>query len=152
MIIAADNSAAMLEVARTAQPREVLQRVRTMQTSAFAIDLPDRSVDCIFSMRLMHHVGEQTHRLAILREFHRVARDSVIVSLWVDGNYKAWKRARLERARARRDRRGVQNRFVLPASTVEQEFRAAGFRILGHHDLLPHYAMWRVYILRRAGS
>lgn len=152
VIIGADNSADMLAVARASQPRAVLDRVRALQTSAFDIDLPDRAVDCVFSMRLMHHIGEAGHRLAMLREFRRVTRDTAIISLWVDGNYKAWKRRRLEQDRARRERRGVQNRFVVPARTVEQEFRASGFQILGHYDFLPLYAMWRVYVLRRAGA
>lgn len=147
IIIAADNSAGMLEVATGTQPAAILERVRTMQTSAFDIALPDRSVDCIFSMRLLHHIGAADHRLAMLREFHRVSRDTVVLSLWVDGNYKAWKRKRLEQ---RRDRRGYQNRFVVPARQAESEFRQAGFEIVDHLDFLPLHAMWRVYVLRCA--
>jgi hypothetical protein len=97
-------------------------------------------------MRLLHHIGEAEHRLTILREFERVTRDSVIVSLWVDGNFKAWKRKRAEK---RRSQEGYQNRFVLPAATVEKEFEQAGFRIQEHLDFLPLYAMWRVYVLRK---
>lgn len=150
VIIGADNSAAMLDVARAAHPSSLVKRVRMLRTSAFDIELPDRSVDCIFSMRLMHHIRDAAHRLAMLREFHRVTRDTVILSLWVEGNYKAWKRRRLEEKRARRGEDGLQNRFVLPARTVEQEFHAAGFRVLRHFDFLPRYAMWRVYVLRRS--
>ncbi len=150
VIIGADNSPNMLEVASAAHPPKLLARVRTLQTSAFAIDLPDRCVDSVFCMRLLHHIGAAEHRLTMLREFHRVTRDTVIVSLWVDGNYKAWKRARLERDTARRKHRAFQNRFVVPARTAEAEFRASGFDILGHYDFLPLYAMWRVYVLRRA--
>jgi len=97
-------------------------------------------------MRLLHHIGEAEHRLAILREFERVTRDSVIISLWVDGNFKAWKRKRLEKTR---EQEGYQNRFVLPATTVEKEFEQAGFRIQEQLDFLPLYAMWRVYVLRK---
>lgn len=150
VILAADNSADMLAVARQSQPAEITRRIRTFRTSAFDIELPDRAVDCIFCMRLLHHIGESTHRIEMLNEFRRVTRDTVIVSLWVDGNYKAWKRARLEKERDRSSRRGLQNRFVIPARQVEQEFRGAGFDILGHFDFLPLYAMWRVYVLRRA--
>jgi SAM-dependent methyltransferase len=152
VIIGADNSPDMLAVAMASQPRAVMERVRTLQTSAFDIDLPDRSVDCVFSMRLMHHIGEADHRLAMLREFRRVTRDTAVISLWVGGNYKAWKRARLEQDRSRREGRGLQNRFVVAARTAEQEFRASAFQILGHFDFLPLYAMWRVYVLRRAGA
>lgn len=149
VILAADNSADMLAVARQAQPPEIARRVRTLRTSAFDIELPDRAVDCIFCMRLLHHIGEPMHRAAMLQEFHRVTRDTVIVSLWVDGNYKAWKRARLEKSRHLGGLRGMQNRFVIPARQIEQEFDDSGFDILGHFDFLPLYAMWRVYVLRR---
>lgn len=148
-ILAADNSAQMLEVARRCQPPELVERIKTFQTSAFAIDLEAEAVDCVFCMRLMHHIAEPEHRLAMLREFHRVTRDSLILSLWVDGNFKAWKRRRLEAKRAARGKGENQNRFVVPARVIEAEFVSAGFKILAHQDFLPHYAMWRVYTLRK---
>ena len=139
----------MLKTACAAQPAEVVKRVQPLQTSAFDIDLPDNAVDSIFCMRLLHHVGQADHRLALLKEFQRVTRDSVIISLWVDGNFKAWKRKRLEQERqAKIGQYSYQNRFVLPAATVEAEFEQAGFRIQDRLDFLPMYAMWRVYLLR----
>ncbi|MDP3366430.1 MAG: class I SAM-dependent methyltransferase [Pseudomonas sp.] len=150
VIFAADNSADMLATARAAQAPEVVTRVTSFRTSAFAIDLGANAVDCIFCIRLLHHIESAEHRLAILREFHRVSRDTVIVSLWVDGNYKAWKRRRLEDRRTAQGRAAEnQNRFVVARSTVEEEFRRAGFIILGHLDFLPGYAMWRTYVLRK---
>ncbi|BBH47897.1 class I SAM-dependent methyltransferase [Pseudomonas sp. KU43P] len=150
VIIGADNSEAMIQTACAAQPPEVVARVRPLQTSAFAIDLPDNSVDSIFCMRLFHHIGEAAHRKTILSEFQRVSRDSVILSLWVDGNFKAWRRRKLEQRRsAKAEPDSYQNRFVLPAETVEEEFKAAGFRIQERLDFLPFYAMWRVYVLRK---
>lgn len=146
VIIGADNSADMVAMACKSQSPEVVQRVRPLQTSAFAIDMPDNAVDSIFCMRLLHHVGEPQHRATLLKEFHRVTRDSVIISLWVDGNFKAWKRKRAER---KRQQEGYQNRFVLPVNTVEAEFTQAGFRIQERLDFLPLYAMWRVYLLRK---
>ncbi|KPA93151.1 methylase involved in ubiquinone/menaquinone biosynthesis [Pseudomonas asplenii] len=150
VIIGADNSAPMLETALKAQPANVVSRIRPLQTSAFDIDLPENSVDSIFCMRLLHHIGESAHRLALLKEFYRVTRDSVIVSLWVDGNFKAWRRKRLERRReAAAQPSSYRNRFVLPAAQVEEEFRRVGFRVQQHLDFFPFYAMWRVYILRK---
>ena len=150
VIIGADNSESMLKVATVAQPAEVVKRVRPLHTSAFDIDLPDNAVDSIFCMRLMHHIGDPAHRLAILKEFQRVTRDSVIISLWVDGNFKAWKRKRAEaRRRKKGEQEGYQNRFVLPAATVEAEFEQAGFRVQESLDFMPLYAMWRVYVLRK---
>lgn len=149
-IIGADYSAAMLDLASLAQPADVVKRVRRLQTSAFEIDLPDNSVDNIFSMRLLHHIGDSSHRMALLREFHRVTRDSVIISLWVDGNFKAWKRKRLERKRGKHNgAESYQNRFVLPAETVETEFEKVGFTVQKYFDFAPLYAMWRVYVLRK---
>lgn len=143
-IIGADNSPHML------QPPAVTARIRPLETSAFAIDLPANAVDCVFCMRLLHHIGQASDRAALLREARRVTRDSLIVSLWVDGNYKAWKRRRLERRRrAEGDAGGYQNRFVVPRQQIEREFHAAGFRIDRHYDFLPGYAMWRVYLLRK---
>lgn len=150
VILAADNSADMLATAAKFQAPAIVERVRLFQTSAFDIDLPDNSVDAIFCMRLMHHIADAEHRLAMLREFRRVSRDSVILSLWVDGNFKAWRRARLERRRAEQGRSEQNaNRFVVPAKTIEAEFRQVGFHILGRHDFLPGYAMWRTYVLRK---
>ncbi|WMI98725.1 class I SAM-dependent methyltransferase [Pseudomonas chlororaphis subsp. aurantiaca] len=150
VIIGADNSAAMLKIATVAQSADVVKRVQPLQTSAFDINLPDNAVDSIFCMRLLHHIGESSHRLALLREFQRVTRDSVIVSLWVDGNFKAWKRKRMEvRRKEESGQEGYQNRFVLPAATVEEEFKQAGFRVQDHLDFFPLYAMWRVYVLRK---
>lgn len=150
VIFAADNSADMIATARAAQPPQVVARVNSFRTSAFDIELGDNAVDCIFCIRLLHHIESAEHRLAILREFHRVSRDTVIVSLWVDGNYKAWKRQRLEARRAAQGRASEnQNRFVVARSTLESEFQQAGFNILGHLDFLPGYAMWRTYVLRK---
>lgn len=150
VILAADNSADMIATARAAQPPEVVARINSFRTSAFDIDLGANAVDCIFCIRLLHHIESAEHRVAVLREFHRVSRDSVIVSLWVDGNYKAWKRRRLEEHRAAEGRATQnQNRFVVPRAVIEGEFRQAGFEIIGHLDFLPGYAMWRTYVLRK---
>lgn len=146
VIIGADDSAEMIAVACAGQPAEVVKRVRPLQTSAFAIDLPDNAVDSIFSMRLLHHIGESSDRMTMLREFHRVTRDSVILSLWVDGNFKAWKRRRAEASRKMYE---YQNRFVIPARTIEEEFRRVGFVVQNHIDFVPLVHMSRVYILRK---
>lgn len=149
-IIGADNSASMLDVAMKSQPQSITQHVTPLQTSAFAIDLPDSAVDNIFCIRLLHHIGQKEHRLKILNEFHRVTRDTVILSLWVDGNYKAWRRKKLEAKKAATRKEGdYQNRFVIPTKEVEKEFVDAGFSIVSSIDFLPFYAMWRVYILRK---
>lgn len=149
LILAADNSEHMIDVARNSQAPAVVDRVRTFQTSAFDIDLDAETVDCVFCMRLLHHIANPSHRLAMLREFHRVTRDTLIVSLWVDGNFKSWRRKRLEARRAARGSGENQNRFVVARNVIEAEFTEAGFAVIGAQDFLPGYAMWRVYTLRK---
>jgi len=149
VVIGADYSADMLAVAAEAHPDFCRERIRTLQTSAFAIDLPDCAVDSILCIRLLHHIGDVRHRQQLLREFHRVTRDTVIVSLWVDGNYKAWRRRRLEARRVRLGEPDPKNRFVINREQIETEFTAADFDILGHYDMVPCYQMWRTYVLRK---
>ncbi|ETK23938.1 Ubiquinone/menaquinone biosynthesis C-methylase UbiE [Pseudomonas grimontii] len=150
IIISADNSPDMIKTAIDHQSPNVVSRVKPLHTSAFDIDLPDNAVDCIFSMRLIHHIGEPAHRLTMLREFHRVTRETVILSMWVDGNFKSWRRHRHEERRKAQGKQGdYQNRFVIPRAVAEAEFEQAGFEIESKSDFIPLYAMWRVYVLRK---
>lgn len=145
---AADYSQAMLDVARKVRDPAVVERFRLLQCSAFEITLPNNSVDCVFSIRLMHHIGESANRVTMLKEFRRVTRDTVILSLWVDGNYKAWRRRKLEDKRRQSGEKN-DNRFIVPRTQFEQECREAGFTIVGHVDFLPRLFMWRTYVLRK---
>jgi SAM-dependent methyltransferase len=150
-IIGADNSADMVAIAMKAQPADVVARVKPMQTSAFAIDLPDASVDCVFCMRLLHHIGDKEHRATMFREFARVSRDSVVISLWVDGNLQSWRRNRVEKRRAAKGKgERVQNRFVQPRAAIEAEFNGAGLNVTGSIGMFPVFSMWRTYVLRKA--
>ena len=144
-LLAADYSRDMLDVARRTRPSIQLAKTKLLQTSAFAIDLPDRSVDLVFCMRLMHHIGEAEDRRKILREFARVTRGYTLVSLWIDGNYQASRRRRLERTR---DRTRFQNRYVTQPGQFEADAVSAGHEVIGHVDLLPGISMWRTYVLK----
>lgn len=147
----ADNSEHMLEVAKQVQASKVANRFETFKASAFDIPKKDNFVDSIFCMRLLHHIGKHEDRLRMLKEFRRVAKDTVIFSLWVDGNYKAMKRLRLEARRRAKGKPAYQNRFIVPRQLIESECREAGFDIVGHVDFLKFYAMWRVYVVTKAG-
>ncbi|MBB6287894.1 methyltransferase family protein [Pseudomonas sp. SJZ103] len=81
VILASDNSQDMLDHARTHHPASLLKRVKTFQGSAFSIGLSANAVDCIFCLELFRHVPGTEGRMALLREFHRVSRDTVIVSV-----------------------------------------------------------------------
>ncbi|MBT2374323.1 class I SAM-dependent methyltransferase [Pseudomonas fluorescens] len=140
VILASDNSQAMLDHARTHHVPALLKRVKTFQGSAFSIGLSANAVDCIFCLELFRHVPSADGRLALLQEFHRVSRDTVIVSVNSDAGYKAFAAQSLAPTDSGSHR--VQ---------VEAEFKQAGFKILNHQEFLPGSAMWRVYVLRKRG-
>lgn len=75
-----------------------------------------------------------------------MTKDTVILSLWVDGNFNAHQRRKSEE---RHPRGPNQNRFLIPAKQIEQEFETAGFNVVKYLDFIPHYTMWRVYVLRK---
>ncbi|NVZ19903.1 class I SAM-dependent methyltransferase [Pseudomonas costantinii] len=81
VILASDNSQDILDHARIHHPAALLKRVKTFQGSAFSIGLSANAVDCIFCLELFRHVPSSEVRLTLLREFHRVSRDTVIVSV-----------------------------------------------------------------------
>jgi SAM-dependent methyltransferase len=141
VILAADPSQDILDHARTHHPQSLLKRIRTFQSSAFSIGLPENAVDCICCMLLFQHIACSEHRLALLREFHRVGRDTVIVAVRVSGRFKG----------RPTDGEGLTARPLVSKAEVEAEFKQAGFCILSHQDFLPGFAPMRVYVLRKAG-
>jgi SAM-dependent methyltransferase len=143
-IYAADLNRAMFETGLKNRPAAITERVEAFQASAFSIPKPNNFVECIFSIRLLHHVNKPEDRVAILREFKRVASDSVIVSLWIDGNYRAMRRQR------QAERKGPSSdRFVVSRATIEDEFAQCGFTIAGRVDFLKYYSMWAAYVLKK---
>ncbi len=147
VIHACDYNQTMIDTGLQFRPKEITQRLQTFQASAFDLPVPDGFVDNIFCIRFVHHLGSSADRLQLLKEFHRVSRDTVIVSLWVDGNLKAQRRSLLDASRGHS--RSYQNRFVIPTATIEAEFAAAGFKVVGRLDFLKYYHMWRTYVLRK---
>lgn len=145
-IYACDYSQDMIDTGLKYRPANLTKRVEAFQGSAFEIPVEDNFVDTVMSIRLLHHIGDAADRLKILKEYHRVAKDSVILSLWVDGNLKSWRRKRLE---AKRSGRSYQNRFVIPAVTIEAEIKQAGFDIVDKIDFMPLLSMWRFYVLKK---
>lgn len=143
-LMAADYSQDMINTALNFQSPPIAKRFQTFQTSVFDIKLPDAAVDCILSMRLLHHIQGEEDRAKMFGEFHRVTRDTVCVSLWVDGSLQALRR---RRSQDRRPTRGT--RFLLGRNQIEAEFRQSGFDIIGYVDLLPGLSMWRTYVLKR---
>jgi len=146
-LMAADYSQDMINTALNFQSPDIAKRFKTFQTSVFEIKLPDAAVDCIFCMRLLHHIVREEARAKMFREFHRVSRDTVCVSLWVDGNLQASRRRRFLN---RRQALQHYSRFLFNRNQIEPEFRQSGFDIIGYADLLPGFSMWRTYVLKHS--
>lgn len=143
-IFAADLNPAMFETGMKYRPPAITTRVEVFQASAFSIPQPDNFVECVFSIRLLHHIPKSEDRLAILREFKRVASSTIVLSLWIDGNYRAMRQQR------RPDRPGPsQDRYVIERSVIEQEFRQCGLTKLARVDFLKFYSMWAAYVLKK---
>ena len=145
-LYASDVSESMLHYARQRFDDGLGERFVLASGSVSALPFADSAFDCVVAMRLLHHFGERAARVQALQELTRVAGRFLVVSLWTDGNYKAWRRARLER---RRGRRAYQNRFVVPRAVLEGEFRQCGLTPLAHFDLIPGYSQWRFYLLEK---
>lgn len=144
VILASDNSQEMLDHARTHHSPLLLKRIKTFQGSAFSIGLPANAVDCIFCMTLFRHVLSAEHRLALLQEFHRVSRDTVIVSVSSETDAQAVALTKGQQNTGGQGAAGLR-------SQVESEFRQAGFQVLKFQEFLPGSAMWRIYVLRKVG-
>jgi ubiquinone/menaquinone biosynthesis C-methylase UbiE len=145
-LYAMDNSQHMIDAAMARQNQVTSDRFEACQASAFEIPLADNAVECVFCIRLFHHIGRHEDRLALLAELSRVTSDTIILSLWVDGNYLAWRRKKKEK---HRKKQRYQNRFVVPASEFERGISESGLRIEKRLDMLPYMSMWRTYVLRK---
>jgi|SRR5882762_5676554 len=76
-VIAADISEEMLALARASSRAE-----QYILADAENLGLPPQSVDCVFCIRLFHHIGSPETRSRLFREFARVSRGWVLVSFY----------------------------------------------------------------------
>lgn len=129
VILAATASPESLSAVLDAQPASLAARIKVVQGAAAAIQLHDNAVDSIFCMGLLPLLAEADQRLAILRELRRVTRDTLIVSLQLDG----W----------RQKGSGVKR------ATIEEEIGRVGFDIVGRYGFLPGYSTLWIYVLRK---
>lgn len=147
IIYAADNSLDMINTGLKLREPEIVCRInKSFQASAFDIPLEENTVDCILCIRLIHHMGDTDTRLKLLKELNRVTSSSVIISLWVDGNFQAWKRKKREQKYV--DKK-FQNRFLIPVKTIENEFLQCGLEVKNRLDFTKYHSMWRTYVLQK---
>ena len=147
VIHACDNSQYMINAGLKFRDPKVVERIQSFQGSAFDLSVDDEFVETVFCIRLIHHIGDTEDRLKLLTELRRVASSTVIISLWVDGNLQAWKRKKKEAEKYKGE--GYQNRFLIPAKTIESEFEKVGLQVEHRLDFIPYHSMWRTYVLRK---
>lgn len=149
-IFVGDNSQSMIDTGLQFRPRDVTARIEnSFQCSAFETGLPDNFVECVFCIRLMHHIDKSVDRIRMLKEFSRISSRTVIVSLWVDGNFRAYRHRINERRKLRKrgENRPI-DRFLFNREEIEGDFAAAGLDIVGHVDFIKYWDKWRAYVLR----
>ena len=130
VILAADSSQGMLDHAQTHHPASLLKRITLFKSSVFSIEMSENAVDSIFCMQLFHHVRDSEHRLAILRELHRVSRDTLILSLFIKPSQNP-------------------QRIWVTKNAIEAQFSQAGFSVLKQYDVLPGHTAGSIFVLRK---
>jgi excisionase family DNA binding protein len=70
-VLAVDNSASMLAVAREEAARQKIDNIEFFEGEAETLPMQDRTVDCIVSNMLLHHVQDP---LDALREMRRILK------------------------------------------------------------------------------
>lgn len=121
-VILADSSAAMLEVAREEVPD---LNAEYLETDALGIELPDGSVDLVFSHRFLNHIQSAPARAQILSELARVARRYVILSYYAPSFRGRWRMAirRVLGAGEPHERPTTMREFVDAMSAAELRLR-----------------------------
>ncbi len=121
-VIGADISVPMMSEAIKLGSEENLHGY--VQADAENLPFPDKSLDCIMSIRFMHHIDSAT-RVRILRDMARVSRGSVII----DYRHRYSFRYRM---RTLKLKLGLTKRVLPRVSHAElnQEFTAAGINIV----------------------
>lgn len=60
--------------------------------SVFRLPLRSKTMDGCICIRFLHHLGEEAHRVTVLREFGRVVDGPIVVSLWSRFDYQSLRR------------------------------------------------------------
>jgi SAM-dependent methyltransferase len=129
-----DRSLAMARLARDAGEASV-------QGDAGSLPFAARSADVVVGVRLLHHFTGRGERVRILREFARVTRGPVLVSL-----YRRWT---LEGLRRRLRPKRPSTRVGLTMREVRRDAAEAGLTLVRYASLLP-LVREQTFVLLRA--
>jgi ubiquinone/menaquinone biosynthesis C-methylase UbiE len=146
----ADFNTAMLDVGFEKRDPKLIKDITANIASVFGLPYVDNSFDAIFCLRFIHHISEKSDRMLCLKELHRVTRDVVCLTTWVEAT--GFKATIQRKFQAFRDPRVVHNKYVFPHAQMVKEYEEAGFEVIATTDALPHIAAWRMYILRKKNN
>ncbi|MCI0341604.1 MAG: methyltransferase domain-containing protein [Planctomycetales bacterium] len=141
-LLEADVSREMLKVNRANRPEGALGH---LVASALSLPLRERSVPCVVSVRLSHHLEDEERRWHLV-ELMRVARDWVVVTYFAHGSVKNWLR------RVRSALTGRPPKKTLPTAEVRAIAGKNGFRVEADRPLARLFSGQRYALLRRAAA
>jgi ubiquinone/menaquinone biosynthesis C-methylase UbiE len=124
--------------------QEARGKVHFIQGSAFNLPLADNSIDCIFCNRLLHHFNDQSDRLNLLRELHRITKRYVIMSFF---DYHRFGRLRVILKRLRGRRPDYSGHPTKP--TFEKELAQVGFKVNSIEPTGPPWVAQVYYLLEK---
>jgi len=105
-----------------------------------ASDMPykNNSFDIVFSFRLIQHIHNRDERINIYKEFARVSKKWVIISLYVDTTiHKTMKRINKKKAKI----------TFLNDEIVLDEFKNANLDIVNSYSVLPGLHGHKIYLI-----
>ncbi len=144
-VIGADYNPAMIAMAYEAKQDKGIAHLTSVVASAYRIPLADNAIENICCLRLIHHMATLKERAELLAELHRVTSNTVCISLQVNGNWYARKRL----PKQKKNPNKVFRKYIFYKKLIEQEFRDAGFIVLGSADKFKGFSAWRSYTLKK---
>ena len=120
------------------QERKVGIAYGSVNGIAQSLPFKSQSRDVIFCFRLFQHMHEQEERIAILKEFKRVSRSWVIVSVYIKNPLHI-----LHRAVAKKPSRIT----MLTRSDFKGEVSMSGLKIMQKQDVVPGFHAHNIYLI-----
>jgi SAM-dependent methyltransferase len=139
-LVSADYSPTMIGVFRRQHGLPALV------ADSFHLPFADRTFDLVYSARLSHHIGDETMRLAYLREILRVSGQWTIVTVFDSRSLKNLLRT-VRRAFSRK-----RPKNTLSREQVEEVAAESGFSVVASIPLSRLASGHVFYVLQRAPS
>ena len=146
----ADYNKSMISVGLNRRGKVVSKITDSFRDSIFKTILKTNFVDVIASIRFIHHISKSEDRIKVLKEYRRITKKYLIISLWTDGNYLAYRHKRkLIKKRKKDPAYQPRDRVLIPQKQFLKEVELAGFKVEKRISMLPLYEKWNIFILKK---